>query len=233
MTNTCQTIPAVVGANAKRMRVDSGSTLDAVATRAQIYGLKWSTARVVELERGRLAVGIHTLVLLAQVMGDITGNRVAIGDLLASDSWIELTPSVAVSSRWLQGTAAGVPVALRPSDTEKGLQPIYDGLLDVAQSDPLSAELPPDLGFEELERVAEMPRGIAEERAARILGISPLAVNAYALTLWGKSLSEKRDEASADASAQARGHRTRALVSELRRRIDRDKQDATGDTHAN
>lgn len=86
--------------------------------------------------------------------------------------------------------------------------------------------------------------GIAEQRAARRLGIPLDEMRALALDIWGTTLTAHRDSiAGPDATSQQRGIVTRGLVDELRTRYERKraesfkaklknrKEQASGDDH--
>jgi hypothetical protein len=61
------------------------------------------------------------------------------------------------------------------------------------------------------------PGSLAEERAAKKLGISTAQLRKLALNLWAHSLEEESSRrAGSDSTPQARGRVTRLLVDELR-----------------
>ncbi|MFC3480198.1 hypothetical protein ACFOLD_06210 [Kocuria carniphila] len=70
--------------------------------------------------------------------------------------------------------------------------------------------------WELLERGSEATTGAAEDKAAKSLDVPRLVVDLAAQSLWGQSLTERRDSlVSADSTPQARGHVTRSLIAEL------------------
>ena len=74
-------------------------------------------------------------------------------------------------------------------------------------------------------RSAERSIGLAERRAGQSLDVRPLVVALASQVLWGKSLSEERDErAGISANAQRRGRITRELLTELREHIDKSRK---------
>lgn len=72
------------------------------------------------------------------------------------------------------------------------------------------------------QRAAERDSARETEKAvAKQLGLNPLTVALISRQLWGKGLSERRDElAPADAGPTARGHVTRQLIRELQEALD-------------
>ncbi|WP_111718756.1 hypothetical protein [Homoserinimonas sp. OAct 916] len=224
------TIAQIVGKNAKQRRLSADATLESVAQSARSYGLKWTTARVVELERGRLAVGIPVLLILAQVLGDITGERLTVADLIQTNSWVELNPSLAVSAQSIQQALSGVEVDLNTGDVADdgpgGSETVELALESLKR---FANDLPAGFRTKDLRSAAALPCGLAETRAAKSLGVHPVVVNAHAWALWGHSLSERRDETvPANASPQLRGHKTRELINEIRESVERAKSPPDG-----
>lgn len=186
--------------------------MDAVATLAREHGLKWTTARVVELERGRLALSFATLILIAHVLGRATHQSLQVQDLLETDGFIELTPSFAVSAESLQEAVTGSKLPFRMADVADGEKRMLDDVahtLLVART--IAIDIDPVVWSETL-RTA----GIADERAADRLGIDRLELLSIAARLWGTSLTAERDRRAGDAAPQARGQITRRLERDLR-----------------
>jgi hypothetical protein len=190
-----QPFAEIVGRNARRVRLaDKSATLEQVATVARRYGLKWSTARVVELERGQLAISGTLLFLLTQVLGDVKGHRIRISELFEGAGSVELNSATDVPTELLRNAVDGDVVdwgAFRAQST------------DAAPAG-----------------ITHTGAGLAEERAARRLGISPADVNVHANALWGTTLTEHRDAlAGQNANGQTRGRITRQLVDQVRGRV--------------
>lgn len=216
-----QTLPEVVGENARKLRLEAGATLEQVAAKARALGLKWSTARVVELERGKLAINVVVLLVLAQALGDVTGRRIALGDLVHTQSWIQLNNQLALAPAALEGALAGDAIDWTVSDVEGGLELVESVFEDVSTitHDPDRWPLGSTVG--DVKAAHDLPIGLTETRVARQLGVTPRALNAHAFALWGTSLTQRRDEiAPAGSTAQARGHLTRELVEEIRRSLE-------------
>lgn len=73
-----------------------------------------------------------------------------------------------------------------------------------------------DVGLAELGAVSDR-HGLDEQRVAKRLGVSGLALAAASVKLWGQSFADERDSrAGADANAQRRGRVSRELQAELR-----------------
>ncbi|MDJ0337455.1 hypothetical protein [Cryobacterium sp. PH31-O1] len=180
-----KSISSVVGANVKALRVRNGLTLESLASKARSYGLKWTTARVVELEHGRIPVGLPVLLIVTQSLSDLIGTPLALGDLLRSQSGMTLTNKASVS----------------PETVSR----MFDSAV-------------PSLGKHEATVGAGnvAPAGLAESRAAKALGVSLQELTTRSLKLWGKTITERRDEIAPVGTPQARGHASRQLISELR-----------------
>lgn len=203
-----RTLAEVVGENSRRLRTNHGATLDQVATTARLYGVKWSTARVVELERGRLPISAPLLFLLPQVLGDAIDHRVSIAELLAGDYWIELNEETAIHSEILRKATVGEKLDWAHEDYEGGAEEVRSILSGMIGA--LTQNLPP----------AGTRATLAEVRAAKKIGISVEELQDVALYLWGEPLGHViRQGVDRDASPQARGHVTRALVAELQSRL--------------
>lgn len=193
------------------MREQAGVTLDQLATRARERGLKWSTARVIEFEKGKLRLTLPMLLAVAQSMAELTGEEISLADLVPPGStWIRLTPEWVTERERLW--------------TVLGFDPVQLGsVVDVSAVDPSSrvqVSLPVDA----------LTATLAEQRAAKRIGARPRQVAMWAHLLWGKHLdavvAERLPE---DASPQARGHLTRSLVEQITREIKR--YDGAAPTH--
>lgn len=206
-------LQTLIGENVREIRTESGVTMDAVARVAREYGLKWTTARIVELERGKLAVSAATLVTLAHVLATATDRRVTLQDLLEGPGYVTLTPSLTVTTEALRDTVAGGPLPFRVGDLADGQDRMMRSIVDtLVTARMIATDIDPDVWAETL-RTA----GLADDRAAERLGIGRLQFLAHAARLWGTSLTAERDRMSGEGvTAQARGQITRQLERAVR-----------------
>lgn len=217
------TIPlaAVVGANAQRLRVDHGVTTDQLARTASVYGLKWSDSRVSAMERGKVAPTLPTLFALAQALGDVTGERVSIVDLVWSDGWVELNPDLIVRGDALTSALSGAPIHLTAGDVFGAVDRMktqIPKLLSELKELPEHLDDTPITAIEQAERHA----GVTEERVAKDLGIGMVRMHHESAYLWGDSFSRERDRrAGPDANAQKKGQITRQMKAELKESLAR------------
>ncbi|QQG99530.1 hypothetical protein HBE99_23995 [Mycobacteroides chelonae] len=180
----------VVGINARRIR--GTITGDRVAQEARRYGLNWGTGRVSDLESGRVAPTLGTLIAVAAALEAATGAPTTVLDLVAWDGLVLVNQGFAI-----HGTNGVV----------NAITGIHAGHLD----DRLTA----------VELAQANSAGEAELKAAKSLGIDVDSLESLAQKAWGKSMRAERDQrAGLDASAQKRGRITRLLLDELRTVLD-------------
>jgi transcriptional regulator with XRE-family HTH domain len=192
----------VIGANARAIRMAGTVTLETLAAEARASGLKWSTARVVELERGKLSPTFPLLIALAHALGRATGHPVRLADLVRYDGPVEVNERIRVSGETLESAVTGNPVRL------------WDRTLTAVSQ---AVRTYPDSVSTIGDGVVWESYGLGDERAARKLGITKEVMVQRSAALWGRNLSAERDErAGPDASAQRRGQVTRVLLEELR-----------------
>jgi len=224
MSDDRQSVREVVGENARRIRDSVGASQDDVATAAREVGLRWTRSRVAALERGDKSVDVAELVLLAQVLGEVSGKPVGVGDLLDGQGATVLSPAVTVHRSSLARWLGGEPVEVLVADVPGGLEQLQDIL---ARAPEVLTRLARLAGADTKTRAvsdAVRAAGEAEERAGRTLGVSRADVAHLSAGLWGHALTTERDSRVGDAPpgsrAQLRGRVTRQLVAELRERLE-------------
>jgi len=162
------TLEEAIGGELKRRREAAhGVTQEAVAVQAQGYGLRWTRATVAAIELGRQQISLGEFVLLPHILRSVglTGGRVlGLWELLPdTDDDIDLTGAGEV----------GVPLR------------IVRGLFQPpAQAGAPSPAVP---------KRRRPGIGEAERKAARQLGVTPAKVMRAARTLWGMTLTQRRD----------------------------------------
>ncbi|CPV67637.1 Uncharacterised protein [Mycobacteroides abscessus] len=185
-SNDAVPLAEVVGINARRIR--GAATGDRVTLEARRYGLNWGTGRISDLESGRVAPTLGTLIAVAAALEAATGTPTTVLDLVAWDGLVLVNQGFAI-----YGTN-GVVKAI----TEGHVGHLDDRLTSVELAQANNA-------------------GEAELKAAKSLGIDVDSLESLALKTWGRSMRAERDHrAGPDASAQKRGRITRLLLDELK-----------------
>ncbi len=219
----------VIGRNAKRIRHAKGLTLDQVAQAARSSGVRWTGTTVADIEGGRRAPSLEATLVLAGSLG-VDGAPIRLAELFAGadDERFSVLASATLPLSDARRAAEGEPVELHPISPARA-QEINVSLRTWARkvsraSDDARVELE-DLTLAGVARW-EAAVTFEDERAARKLGVEPMAVSAASRGLWGRDLATERDaRAGMNSSAQARGHVTRALLAELRKHLDEDAHD--------
>lgn len=206
-----ETISAAFARNARALRIGAGLKADQVARAVTARGLHWAPSRVSELEMGRIAPTLATLLVLSAAFSDLRGEAVTFADWFAGDGEVELTDTLQVPLDVIRTALNGKPpTPPRPgtSTTEVLMQ---DYLAQRVGGKPISRAR-----LKKLSAIWDQC-GEAEDRAARALGIDQGSLCELMLDLWGTTLSVKRDQlAGPDANAQKRGRVARELREQLR-----------------
>ncbi|MFF3461011.1 helix-turn-helix domain-containing protein [Streptomyces sp. NPDC001984] len=188
------TVGAVVGENLKSLRKARRWTQDAAAAQLSSRGFAWKRAHIADLESGRReTLDLGALIVLGAVL------EVQLSDLFAGDGDVLLTPradfpqhAITVTREQLRAWLLGEKTWVR-IDGSEGVRAVLHGT--PAQAD---------------------------DALAKRLGIPTGDVVAAARRLWGRSLTQERDERVLQLGdlpieeRQARqGHITRELSSDL------------------
>jgi hypothetical protein len=189
----------------RALRIEAGATLEQFAIAAKAFGLPWSTGRVGDFEAGRVAPSFPTMYAVALALRTVTGQPVALADLLAGDDGpVDLTDELTIDLSDLQGALQGKPVAggeRKPTARDKGN--LGRGL----------ASLVPDWFHLEMRE--------ADVRLCKQLGVTPERGGAAMIALWRRSFTNERDRrAGADANAQRKGQISRQLKTELKLQLE-------------
>ncbi|NEN04648.1 hypothetical protein G3T36_02075 [Diaminobutyricibacter tongyongensis] len=234
---TAVTIPDAVGAFVSNVRREHGITLDQIAHAGRSYGASWSASSVSNIERGQASLTLPSLVLLALALGDLLGRPLALSSLLGEASVIELATGAQrpLNRSWIDAVLAGAPVTLSPARADEDAEVDEEleeevlnrmreargrEMTDAEKNDQVAQLL--DQSQTPPERRSGSPARagagtLAEERAAKKLGVTLARLQRLSKEAWGRSLEdESLRRAGRDSSPQARGRVTRVLVEELR-----------------
>ena len=241
-----ETIAATVGAFVSQVRREHGLTLDQIARAARSYGASWSASSVSNIERGQASLTLPTLLLLALALGDLLERPLTLSALLGEVEVLTLVSGGQhpVKRSWVDGVLKGAEVTMSSVDRVDRVDRVDtedDHEVDEKLEDEVLRKMRETRGreatrAERSDQVAhlldqsQMPPepatrnpawgdagSLAEERAAKKLGISLDRLRQLAVGLWARSLEEESSRrAGPDSTPQARGRVTRVLVDEMR-----------------
>lgn len=215
-------IPVVLGRNVRAIREHHGLTMADVAKEVRSYGVKWSTGRLTQVEHGEGAATIQLLLVLALTLSDLTGEKVTPELLLTTDADVQLTPDQELTGQAFTDVFAGRTTTLLAHDIPEGVQQASETVQRVLETNSVLGDiLGGDVTFGAI-RAANKARTLADERAARKLGLTDTEFLAWSVRLWGKMMSaEVEERAEPGATPQKKGRITRQLMDEMRGAVDR------------
>lgn len=215
-------IPVVLGRNVRAIRERHGLTMADVAKEVRSYGVKWSTGRLTQVEHGEGAATIQLLLVLALTLSDLTEEEVTPERLLTTDNDVQLSPDQELTGEAFTDVFAGRTTTLLVHDVPGGVQEASEVVQRVIDTNSALGDiLGGDVTFGVI-REANEARTLADERAARKLGLTDTELLAWSLQLWGKMMSaEVEERAEPGASPQKKGRITRQLMDEMREAVNR------------
>lgn len=238
-----KTIPAAVGAYVSRVRREHRLTLDQIAGAARSYGAGWSASSVSNIERGQASLTLPNLLLLALALGNLTGRPLSLSNLLGDAQVLALSADDRhpVKRSWIDATLRGGEVTVGHDKGIDVLDTETDDERDEALEDEVLAKMRETRGreitraerdgqFNQVVEESRMPpeptrrtsnassaASLAEERAAKKLGITTARLRQLAHELWARPLEDESSRRVGPGSTpQARGRVTRVLVDEMR-----------------
>ncbi len=198
-------VSAVFGRRAQALRSGAGLKVEEVARAVTARGLKWTPARVSELEAGKVAATISNLTILSAAFTDLLKTPVRLADWFTGEGFVTLTDEASMPLDVLRGILTGEPISLPPT-----LAVAAERMVTYLETHPLPKGQQPRLW------AIYNSYGEAEERAAAALGVDRETLCWLMLNQWGESLSAHRDRiAEPGANAQKRGRIARQLRQEL------------------
>lgn len=191
-------IAVAIGQFVRKFRAENHVSRDALANGGSALGMTWGPTSIENIEAGRFAPTLPTLFALCSAMSAASwrhewGDKITLPDLFADVERVTIAEDFVVSKGRLLSFFGDTEALLTIGDlTNESIR-----MLDA-----------------ELRRVTPT---LAERRAAKKIGIHPDELRDAAWHLWSDTLEGIVSKSvGADASAQARGHETRARVAELR-----------------
>ncbi|BCO35495.1 XRE family transcriptional regulator [Mycobacterium heckeshornense] len=231
-----ESLAAVVGQNAARLRVAAGLTQEQFAGYARAAGLRWTASKVADFERGRRELAFGTVLAVslalsraaadAKQRGIGPGGSVTLADLVETDATVVLTPDGPDPlGSAVAGVCRGQPWPSEPAELygfqALEMQRVHRRVIEAALSKALvDGLIDPNLTAADLEQMRQRS-GLAEDRVAQRLKVSRDRLAAVSFRLWqGRTFSEERDRrAGPRANAQKKGRIARELRAELEKAL--------------
>jgi hypothetical protein len=216
-TSTTVDLATLVARNARALRGPKNH--DDVARAARRFGADWSRGRVSDLERGKVALTLPTLITLALALGEVRGENLTLADMVRSDEDVVLTDDLVVTDSELQGFLSGGAVGI---DEERLMAEAIEA---IKRGRKLQRDWPARLNNTTHGVLVEVSRdyGEAEQLLARDLGVDRDRLIAEMAARWGRAYHVERDErAGPGVTKQKRGRISRELKAELRKVLDGD-----------
>jgi hypothetical protein len=180
-------------------------------------GYRWTTSRVAELERGKVAPVLSTVVVLSDALSELAETDVpSVAWLISTPGLIEISPGViARGPNFVASLFA--KERLHTNESRKRI----DELLALADAGEDAAKwLRGPQWSRERVRDVIVNTSLADERAARKLKLSLVELATLADGLWNHALSWEREWRWPDeANAQTGGRITRELIDEARQYV--------------
>lgn len=230
LVSEAEKLATVVGRQAKKIRVDAGWTLEDIARWARRRGLKWSTARVVEFENGKIPLTLGTLLIVCEALSGtktpIDTRTVKLSDLIPESGVVQLNADFSTDAALVKGILAGQDVQLYGTAEVDELLEEQTKALSMVNA---AMDLAPKNSNRLMLRI-EHQHGLAEKRLAKSLGLSSVELVACEASLWGQSMSaERAQRADEDATPQKLGRITRELKSEIQDYLKSKRGSLSGD----
>jgi hypothetical protein len=193
------TLRELIAGNLRRLRASTSSTIEDVARAAQRLGFDWTASWVQAAERGQRALTSEQLIGLPLVLSAALGHRVSLSDLLLGDELVRI------------GKDDSEPVsatAIREVITAPAFRRSFTGLVErdsdsqrqlsaAAQAaEKIRAIARANLGEVDIRVLTRAETGASdlETKLAKKLGVPEIVVIAASALLWGRSMTEERQE---------------------------------------
>lgn len=219
-------LAVVVGQNCRRIRTEADVTQNMLAKTARNFGLRWTTSKVGQFERGQNTPTFGTVLAVSIALSWATERDVLPADLLEFDGFVELNTDFKLTGPKVQAALRGVPwgtltvgdVGMDPDEVQEVIRAAF------ARQAKETRDRPARYGgllIRDIE-AAQKRTGLDEERLAKRLGIGIELLSDASVYLWGTSFSDERDRlAGPGANAQKRGRVSRTLQKQIEEELAR------------
>lgn len=199
-------LAATVGRGCRQIRSAAGVTQDELGRHARTVGLRWSASKVADFERGRSSPSFSTVLAVLLALQMATERDVTLDELFGDGGSVALTEGLDVNAAVLADVCRGEPFRMKKGAWRANTRSASAGEIQALVGG----------GVDALTKRS----GLAEQRLAHRLGVSPARLAATSSALWNRTFSEERDRrAGPDANAQSRGQVSRILRAELEKAI--------------
>lgn len=216
--NSDKKLADLIGGNLQAIRTDLGVTLDQVARSLKRAGAKWSTGGVSNIEKARSTPNIQTLILIAYALTESNEKEIVtpLKLLTAKNDDVvrlgDLRLRGSSYNRLLEGDLSEIEMG----DLVNGEQRLENAISKFHDSMPKYGE---GVKIEDIEK-AQNEYSLADQRAAKKIGIEKEKFIGSCIRLWGHILSiETERRALPNSSPQAKGLITRKLIDELKQSL--------------
>lgn len=214
--NNPDSLPKVIGGNARRLRREAGATLEQMAAALEDYGVNWSTGRVGDLESGRVAASIPTVVAVSLALSALVRRPVAMVELFEHAAPVRINDQLTLREGGLHAVFVGEQLTWKMVSAERSnATTLFASARDEFGRMKRFAERYGEVNLDLIQRAERV--GLAEKRAAEDLGVKAGTIAHAAAYMWRRTFTEERDHrAGRDATPQRLGQVTRQMKSELR-----------------
>lgn len=192
------TLRELVAENLRRLRGATSAQPQDVVRAARQFGLEWTAAWYSSLERGQKAISAEHLLALPPVLTAALAYRVSLSDLLLGNGSIHLGKPVdgtTLSLHYLRELITATPFRRSFLDFEEQEAP-NEIPAPQAAAEKMREIVRANLGDVDVRDLAraEAGAGNLEAKLAKKLGVAEIVVIAAAASLWGRSMTEERDD---------------------------------------
>lgn len=128
---TAMTYSRAVGLFVRKYRIEHQITLETIARHGRVLGARWSVSSIQAIESGRAAPTLPTLLTLGLVLGDLTGRRLTLLDLLGDAETFGQPPlsrrNQPVGRSFVARALKGKPLELRETDFDHPIEHNWSG----------------------------------------------------------------------------------------------------------
>jgi hypothetical protein len=210
-------IQNAIGEYVHECRTTYNLTLDQIATESRRYGSNWNSGSIKKLEGGQVAATLENMLIIARTINSLTNGDISLADMFSDDDSVDLGDRIVESDeirRTLNGSSVLFEVSANSDVRSRATEVFMSSMPEIMQQ--VSTAIIGSLPDDDWGRADAHEPSLAEHRAAKKLGITPVAVAALCLTRYGRFLDDEAARRAGDgASPQKRGRETRGIVEEL------------------
>ncbi|WEV68747.1 hypothetical protein OZX73_05495 [Bifidobacterium sp. ESL0775] len=210
-----------------QVREANNLTLDQIATESKRYGTSWTTGFVSKINNSNTISEVPNLIILVQTVNSLTGQKLTLADVFPGDGEIELNDEGGHVDRAdlrkiLTGNEVEIDPALTADDIfsfiDRLTEKLYEGIPETMRKVSIYIV---EIGQKVDVTTDGRKPSLAEQRAAKKIGIIPQALMVLCQLVFHRSLDEESAyRAGKNASPQKKGRETRKIIEYLDLYID-------------